>query len=76
MSVELQTNQNGVTLTRFSGGTDRGVCVQLTENITTFDIRGDIRHGFIRLTREEAAIVGCELIAFSEGRETTIFDPA
>jgi hypothetical protein len=60
MSTELKSHADDVTLTRFFGGSDRGVCVQVTERVT---------HNFVQLTRAQAAALAADLMDFAQGRE-------
>ena len=60
MATELQSHAKDVNLTRFFGGKDRGVCVQLTT--------GWQEH--VSLTRAQAAAVAADLMDFAQGRET------
>jgi len=63
MSTELKTHADGVTLTRFFGGSDRGVCVQVTVD----EGAGQFEH--VALTRAQAAAVAADLLDFAQGRE-------
>ena len=68
MSTELQTKMASHTISRFWGGDDRGVCVQVTSS-TLLKARDSIAEqlqdeGFIRLTMEEAAALCNDLGAF------------
>jgi hypothetical protein len=64
MSTELKSHADRVALTRFFGGSDRGVCVQVTENVT---------HNFVQLTRAQAAALAADLLDFAQGREVEDF---
>ena len=65
MATELKSNTPDVSLTRFFGGQERGVCVQVT---TTYTTQEDFfKH--INLTREEARTVAQDLLKFAEGNE-------
>ena len=68
MATELYTAQDGVYLTRFFGGTERGACIQLTETGASFETG---RTNYVRLTPQQAAIVGRELIEFAEKGTTS-----
>jgi hypothetical protein len=65
MSTELRSHADRVSLTRFWGGTDRGVCVQVTEEVT---------HSHVQLTRAQAAALAADLLDFAQGREQETFD--
>ena len=60
MSTELKSHADRVALTRFFGGSDRGVCVQVTEHVT---------HNHVQLTRAQAAALAADLLDFAQGRE-------
>jgi len=60
MATDLKSHADRVTLTRFWAGTDRGVCVQVTEHVT---------HNFVQLTRAQAAALAADLLDFAQGRE-------
>ena len=65
MATDLRAIPNtDVTQTRFAGGKDRGVCIQLT---------GLEQNTFQRLqfTREQARMVAQELLLFANGMEVT-----
>tara|TARA_R110000822_G_C14992621_1_gene459860 strand:- start:207 stop:389 length:183 start_codon:yes stop_codon:yes gene_type:complete len=49
--------------TRFFGGENRGVCVQVSQ--TSFE--GG--HQFLQLTKEDAALLAAELTLFVQGHE-------
>ena len=63
MSTELKSSNADINLTRFFGGKDRGVCVQITT--------GWQEH--IQLTREQAGQLAADLLAFSNGEEEADF---
>jgi len=60
MATELKSHADRVALTRFFGGSDRGVCVQVTEEVT---------HNHVALTRAQAAALAADLLDFAQGRE-------
>ena len=64
MATDLKSHAQGVSLTRFFGGDERGVCVQVTTK----------RHGrssvVVQLTRAQAAALAADLMDFAQGRET------
>jgi len=63
MSTELKSHAQGVTLTRFFGGSDRGVCVQVTVD------QGAAQFEHVQLTRAQAAALAADLLDFAQGRE-------
>jgi hypothetical protein len=63
MSTELKSRVNGVALTRFFGGADRGTCVQVTVD------KGAGQFEFVQLTRAQAEALSADLLDFSQGRE-------
>ena len=68
MSVEseLKSHADGIELMRFFAGSDRGVCVEVTE------CRVD--GGYIQLTRAQAAALAADLMDFAQGREVEFFE--
>ena len=73
MSTELKSHTQGVSLTRFFGGQQRGTCVQMTmkRNDPT-ENRGPADKFFdsMQLTRAQAAALAADLMDFAQGRET------
>jgi len=65
MSTELKSHAQGVTLTRFFGGSDRGVCVEVNED--------RVDGQYVQLTRAQAAALAADLLDFAQGRETEDF---
>ena len=63
MSTELKSHANGVALTRFFGGPERGTCVQVTVD------EGAGLTQFVHLTRAQAAALSADLLDFAQGRE-------
>ena len=63
MATELKSHADRVTLTRFFGGSDRGVCVQ----VTTDQGAGQFEH--VALTRAQAAALAADLLDFAQARE-------
>ena len=67
MATDLKSHAQGVSLTRFFGGDDRGVCVQVTtkkrepQHTEFFDS--------VQLTRAQAAALAADLMEFAQGRE-------
>ena len=70
MATELKSTTEDVSLTRFYGGQDRGVCVQVTTTYTA-DPKDFFKH--IRLTRDEARTLAADLAAFAAGVEEEDF---
>jgi len=66
MSTELKSHADRVTLTRFFGGSDRGVCVQVTVDSGA----GQFDH--VQLTRAQAAALSADLLDFAQARETEV----
>ena len=64
MSTELHSNTNGFATTRFFGGEDRGLCLQVT-HLNSASHHRDA--GFIQVTREEALLLAQDLLAFVNG---------
>lgn len=60
MATELSSRTKDVTMTRFYGGKDRGVCVQVSSNRYKEQVQ---------LTREQAAQLAHDLMAFADGLE-------
>ena len=68
MSTTLRNVTSKISQTRFSGGADRGACVQVTQK----GLRGSglpFNTGFIQLTRNDAALLAAELLRFAAGEE-------
>jgi len=63
MAIELKSHADRVTLTRFSGGSERGACIQVTVNPSA----GKYEH--VALTRSQAAALSADLLDFAQGRE-------
>lgn len=66
MSTELKSHADRVTLTRFFGGWDRGVCVQVTVD------SGAGQFDYVQLTRAQAAALSSDLLDFAQARETEV----
>ena len=63
MATDLKSHAANVSLTRFCGGSDRNVCVQVTVN----EGAGQFEH--VALTRAQAAALAADLLDFAQGRE-------
>ena len=71
MSTELKSNTKDVTLTRFWGGEQRGVSVQVTQPNANYDTdEGGPMFNYVQLTREQAVALALDLLDFAAGRET------
>ena len=71
MATELRSHAQGVSLTRFFGGDDRGTCVQVTTKKR--EPQGTEFFDSVQLTREQAAALAADLLEFAQGRETEDF---
>ena len=70
MSTEIKSHANGVSLTRFFGGKERGSCVQVTQPNPNFDSdAGGDMFSHVQLTRAQAAAMAADLLDFAQGRE-------
>lgn len=70
MSTEIKSHANGVSLTRFFGGKERGSCVQVTQPNPNFDSdAGGDMFSHVQLTRAQAAALAADLQDFAQGRE-------
>ena len=69
MSTELKSHAQGVSLTRFWGGDNRGSCVQLTQKKTELPAVSDKFFDSVQLTRAQAAAMAADLLDFAQGRE-------
>lgn len=72
MSTDLKSHAKDVTLTRFFGGQDRGVCVQVTTpRAKSLGPLGPADNFFqsLQLTRAQAAALAADLQDFAQGRE-------
>jgi hypothetical protein len=70
MSTELRPLNERTTLTRFWGGKERGVCVQVTQTGQPVqNVANPLGMGYVSLTRQEAAQLGEMLMMFAAGKE-------
>ena len=74
MSTELKSNTKGVSLTRFWGGDDRGVCVQMTARKRELPAVSDKFFDSMQLTKEQATALALDLLDFAAGREQALTD--
>ena len=74
MSTELKSHAQGVSLTRFWGGDNRGSCVQLTQKKTELPAVSDKFFDSVQLTRAQAAAMAADLLDFAQGREQETFE--
>ena len=68
MATDLKSHAQGVSLTRFFGGNDRGVCVQVTTDRRT-DPTDNVFFDSVQLTRAQAAALAADLMDFAQSRE-------
>ena len=62
--------QNELSQTRFWGGKDRLVCLQVTQRKPKYDPdNGGAMFNHIQLTKHQARMLATELMLFAEGRE-------
>jgi len=77
MSTELRNvPETNITQTRFYGGADRGVCIQIsqvTPNAPRYTSESR-SFDYIQLTKEQARNLAVELMMFAEGREVEEFE--
>ena len=71
MATELKSNTQDVSLTRFFGGQERGVCVQVT---TTYTANPEDFFKHISLTRDQARTLAADLAAFAAGVEEECYE--
>jgi len=69
MSTELRPVTQKISQTRFWGGKERGVCLQVTQTSQECTSTNPVGVGFVQLTREEAAVLAGELMRFATGTE-------
>ena len=70
MATDLKSHAQGVSLTRFAGGTERGSCVQVTMRKRELPAAADIMFfDSLQLTRAQAAALAADLMDFAQGRE-------
>ena len=74
MSTNLRSHAQGVDLTRFWGGDDRGSCVQLTMKKRELPATADKFFDSVQLTRAQAAALASDLLDFAQGREVEDHD--
>ena len=74
MSTNLKPPTEDISATRFWGGTDRGLCIQLTMPVPARELRlrnsiTDSMFDMIQLSRSEALMVAKTLIDFAASKE-------
>ena len=74
MATDLKSHAQGVSLTRFAGGTERGSCVQVTMRKRELPATADKFFDTLQLTRAQAAALAADLQDFAQGREQEDFD--
>jgi hypothetical protein len=67
MATDLKSNTEGLLLTRFWGGENRGACVQVTS--TNRNVASNELFQYVTLSREEARTLANDLLAFANKRE-------
>lgn len=65
MSTELKSLNKMTTLTRFWGGQEKGVCVQVTQSDQDSNTINPLGIGYIQLNRDEAGRLGEMLLQFA-----------
>ena len=78
MATDIKSRADGVDMTRFWGGNDRGTCVQVTmrRNWAQPFTAADQFFTSVSLTKEQAKQVAADLMAFAEGKEVEDFGEA
>ena len=69
MATDLKSHAQGVDLTRFWGGDNRGSCVQVTMKKQELPATADKFFDSVQLTRAQAAALAADLMDFAQGRE-------
>jgi len=70
MATTIKSHADQVTLTRFWGGDNRGVCIQ----ITTPGDKGGYEHNYVTMTRAQAGALARDLYDFSTSREEETYE--
>ena len=73
MATDLKSHAQGVSLTRFAGGKERGSCVQVTMRKAELPATADKFFDSVQLTRAQAAALAADLMDFAQGREQEDF---
>ena len=74
MATDLKSHAQGVSLTRFAGGKERGSCVQVTMRKQELPATADKFFDTLQLTRAQAAALAADLQDFAQGREQEAHD--
>jgi hypothetical protein len=74
MATDLKSHAQGVSLTRFWGGDNRGSCVQLTQKKQQLPATSDKFFDSLQLTRAQAAALAADLMDFAQGREQELLE--
>ena len=74
MATDLKSHAQGVSLTRFAGGTERGSCIQVTMRKRELPATADKFFDTLQLTRAQAAALAADLQDFAQGREQEAHD--
>jgi|TARA_R100000458_G_C8145571_1_gene155119 hypothetical protein len=72
MATDIKSRADGVDMTRFWGGDDKGTCVQVSmrrDSVKNPVTTADQFFTSVSLTREQAKQVAADLLAFAEGKE-------
>lgn len=72
MATDIKSRADGVDMTRYWGGNDKGTCVQIStprDSVNNPVTTADQFFKSISLTREQAKQVAADLLAFAEGKE-------
>lgn len=74
MSTRLRNVTDTMSQTRFWGGQERGVCVQVTQ--TGLSDMGNCQNGFgsVQVNRQQAALLAQELLLFANENEVEDLD--
>ncbi len=79
MATDIKSRADGVNMTRFWGGNDKGTCVQVStprDSVNNPVTTADQFFKSVLLTREQAGQVAADLLAFAEGKEVEDFGEA
>lgn len=69
MSTNLKSHAPGVSLTRFAGGVERGVCIQISMDASQEDRQNGQFARYVQLTKAQAAALAADLTDFAQSRE-------
>ena len=74
MAIELKTTTDAFTMTRFYGGEQRGVCVQVTQPNPNPNYDSGPMFNYVQLTRDEARQLAKDLLDFAAGAEEESYE--